>query len=380
MQELGLKAQGTQRGYLRHFNSFMKRWNLTPSELYEMRLSDSKSDDPRDAKRIERMVMTQMNEIIEEGWSSQKAVQFRNAVSSFFEAQGMPLQWRKKDRPKGESNGSRVALVSHIKSMYDNAGHYLKQRNRAILFALKDSGLRISDLCTLTVGYYRDLIPMKNEHGEVFKVFLEPTQTVKMKINAYVHLGPEAVTEIDRYLEEREESGERLTPEAPLFLNNDDGPLTERAIKNVFDRWKKWLDKRGQKVSAHSLRKFHRTRLEGAGMAEGWVKRLQGKSASVYSHPEQTGELTKAYMSSYDRLRVFGQTVPVERIEEQAEEIEKLRRVNEELRQQMENRVTREELEELKETQKRDSELLGLLLEAAKENPELIDKLLKKNN
>jgi len=346
MQELGFKAPSTKREYLRHFKNFTERWTLSPSELYEMRLNDVKSDDPRDARGIERMVLTQMNEIIEEGWSVQKAIQMRNAVSSFFEAQGMPLVWRRKDRPKGESDGSRVALPTHILAMYDNAGHYLKQRNRALLFTLKDSGLRISDACTLDVGDYLDLQDMKNDVGEVFKVFLEATTTQKMKVNAYIHLGPEAVTEVDKYLEERGDPAK----EEPLFLNKDGGRLTVRAIKNVFDRWKKWLDKRGQKVSAHSMRKFHRTRLEGGGMPEGWVKRLQGKKASVYSHPEQTGELTKMYISSYDRLRVFTAQASAEKVEDQAEKINELEAEVERLKAGKNSKVEKleYEIEELK--------------------------------
>ncbi|EMR73186.1 site-specific recombinase XerC [Thaumarchaeota archaeon SCGC AB-539-E09] len=320
MQELGFKAEGTKNEYLRYFTDFADRYEYTPSQLYEMRLKDVKSYDPRDKRRIERLVLEQMNEIIEAGWSTQKALGVRKAVSSFFEAQGMPLVWRRKDRPKGESDGSRVALPTHILAMYDNAGRYLKKRNRALLFTLKDSGLRISDVCTLDVGDYLDLQDMKNDVGETFKVFLEATTTQKMKVNAYVHLGPEAVAEVDKYLEERG------TPsrDEPLFLNNDRSRLTERAIKNVFDRWKKWLDKRGQKVSAHSMRKFHRTRLEGGGMPEGWVKRLQGKKASVYSHPEQTGELTRMYIDIYDRLRVFTAQVSAEKVEDQQKEIERL--------------------------------------------------------
>jgi len=42
-------------------------------------------------------------------------------------------------------------------------------------------------------------------------------------------------------------------------------------------------------------------------MADGWIKKLQGKAASVYSQPERNGMLTEKYIECYDdALKVFG--------------------------------------------------------------------------
>ncbi len=51
-------------------------------------------------------------------------------------------------------------------------------------------------------------------------------------------------------------------------------------------------------VSPHSFRKTHRTLLESR-MSESYVKKLQGKSTDPYIHPEQTGDLTRAYVEHY---------------------------------------------------------------------------------
>ena len=40
-------------------------------------------------------------------------------------------------------------------------------------------------------------------------------------------------------------------------------------------------------------------------MNTNWIKRLQGKVADTYSHPEQNGALTKHYIDAYKYLRVF---------------------------------------------------------------------------
>ena len=58
------------------------------------------------------------------------------------------------------------------------------------------------------------------------------------------------------------------------------------------------------RVSAHSFRKFHKTALEGAGVPAEWVLLLEGKSASVYSRPQDGPELLEAYARAYDVLRI----------------------------------------------------------------------------
>ena len=64
------------------------------------------------------------------------------------------------------------------------------------------------------------------------------------------------------------------------------------------------LRAREVRVSAHSFRKFHKTALEGAGVPAEWVLLLEGKSASVYSRPQDGPELLEAYVNAYDSLRI----------------------------------------------------------------------------
>jgi len=118
-----------------------------------------------------------------------------------------------------------------------------------------------------------------------------------------------------------------------LFIDRTWKRITEKSLSRLL----KYIGMKtgSRKISGHSLRKFHRTRLEGAGMPEGWVKRLQGKKASVYSHPEETGELTEKYVDCYHALRIFGEQASTQQMAEQATEIERLRQENEGLREQM---------------------------------------------
>jgi len=332
MQDLGTQSASTMDSYLRNFRKFHERWGVEPEELYSMRVEDLKSEDTRDHNRIERMVKTQMSEILGAGFSASTSRGIMKAMKSFFESQNLELRFKKKDTPKGAYNGQRAVTPEIVLIMYDNMVFWYKLRNRALLLGLKDTGLRICDLGALDVGDYLGARIVLNEAGETFRVFEDPEETQKMKIPAYIHLGPESVAAIDEYLQSRRDAGKELTPDRPLFTQPKETEavlergdrITKNAFTGMFERLKKWLPNGGRKISAHSLRKFHRTRLEGAGMPEGWVKKLQGKKASVYSQPEHTGELTEKYIDCYDALRIFGEQVSAKRVKEQSEKISEL--------------------------------------------------------
>lgn len=332
MQDLGTLSTGTVDSYLLNFRKFHERWGVEPEELYSMRVEDLKSEDTRDHNRIERMVKTQMSEMLSAGFSASTARGIMKAMKSFFESQDLMLRFKRKDNPRGIAQGSRAVTIEIIVEMHDNMVFRYKIRNRALLLGLKDTGLRISDLAALNVGDYLRSKIVLNEAKEAFKVFEGPKETQKMKIPAYIHLGPESVAAIDEYLQSRRDKGEDLTPDRPLFTQpkrtkkviETGDRITKNAFTGIFERLKKWLPNKGHKISAHSLRKFHRTRLEGAGMPESWVKKLQGKKASVYSQPEYTGELTQKYIDCYDALRIFGEQASAQKIAKQAKRIKEL--------------------------------------------------------
>jgi len=339
-EELSTKAPSTQKVYLRNFKSFLERWNYTPEELFESRMRDLESSDPRDQKNVERKVRVYMNELLEIGKAPASVRQVSKSVASFLEAQGLDLKLKAKEQPRIITNGQSLALVEEIRIMWDKVSPEMRDRNRALIAALKDSGLRVSDISLLDV---EDWLGAKSieVNGETFKVFATKS-TKKTGELANIHMGPEAVESIEAYLAGR--------GSGPIFLGRGGKRITDNALS----RQLKYIGlKTGSpKVSGHSLRKFHRTRLEGAGMPESWVKRLQGKKASVYSHPEETGELTQKYIECYHALRIFGEQASTLKMDEQAErirdleaeiarlqngqgDVESLRAENREIREQM---------------------------------------------
>jgi hypothetical protein len=199
----------------------------------------------------------------------------------------------------------------------------MKERNQALIMFMKDSGLRASDVAKLTAEDYDRAVTYTNEFDEPFKVF-QPLGTKKTGHLAYVHIGPEAVKRLEKYLKGRKKG--------PLFhARRGDRGMTAKAIINFFVRMKQFLGEGGYKVSAHSFRKYHYSNLE-AKMPLNWVNKLQGRKSSVYSRPEGKS-ITELYMESYDMLRVFTDEAKKEaklesRLKEMELEILKLRSQN----------------------------------------------------
>jgi hypothetical protein len=131
--------------------------------------------------------------------------------------------------------------------------------------------------------------------------------TLKTKEPAYVHLGPESCVTIDAYIGDRNNG--------PLFLDRTGKSMTDVALTMLIGRTASRLHKMDQ-ISAHSFRKTHRTLLESR-IPESYVKKLQGKATDTYIRPEETGELTRAYIENYDVLRVFADKQVLESVKQE---------------------------------------------------------------
>ena len=285
-----------------------------------------------------------MAEMKRSGMAASTCRMLNKAVNFFLKSQGLNLKVEAEDKPKGEYIGKRMMTPEEIRTLWDSPGTF-RLRNRGLLAFGKDGGLRVDDIAAQNVGHYAAAETKHNLDGEPFKVF-KPYETRKEGIIAHIHIGPEAVEAIDAYLEYRRGRGETLSKRSPLFAVGLSGqpasanlaPVRRYTREQLSHFFRHWRDRCGlpQEVSGHSLRKFHLTMLQTARVPDTWIAKLQGKSTKtafgVYSQPEELpGELTRAYISAYDKLRIFGKSGAVE----------ELRLKNEELRRGLEDRDER---------------------------------------
>jgi integrase len=299
-------------------------------ELYGLQLQCLKSDDPRDRQTLENKVVNLVNQVVRDGrLKGSSARDYVKAMSSFMKAMGLPFHVDSKRLPKFSNLGRKIILREQIRVIYEKPGTEFWHRNRALTMFLKDSGLRISDVRRYNVCDYLDAPTFQHETGTFKDMGAIATQ--KTSEYAYVYLGPETVEAVDAYLEQRKAGAHE-----PLFLDRDGKRMTSDALTQLFMRLsERLLD--GDRIGAHSFRKFQQTQLEAAGVNGNWIKRYQGRkvkdSTGVYSNPQDIpGQLLETYIEHYDALKVYEVKQALEkRIEERDDEVQQLRRTIEEM-------------------------------------------------
>lgn len=304
LDELSLLANNTQRNYKLYFHKYLDYAGVSAEELYQWQKRLLDDGDTRTNREVARNVAQCVADMVDDGYSTGTSVIIASAVRSFMTANGLAFPLTPKDLPKVNNDGSRVVLIDEIKQLWDVVGNELKERNRALLMVLKDTGLRVSDIVQFTCEMYNNSKIINTEQGQ-FREFKFITK--KTSEPAYVHLGPESCEAIDLYLGERKNG--------PLFLDRSDQPMTDTALTMLIRRTASRLEGM-ESISAHSFRKTHRTLLE-ARIPESYVKKLQGKSTDPYIRPEETGELTNAYIENYDVLRVFTEKKELEKVKQE---------------------------------------------------------------
>jgi len=165
----------------------------------------------------------------------------------------------------------------------------LELRDRAILEVLYGGGLRVSELCGLSM---EDV----DREGRTLRVLGKGNKQRLCPINS------RAIAAIDAYLLRRPEllkKGARWGPSAPLFLNYRGGRLTRRSVARHLDRY---VRRCGlvRKVSPHALRHSFATHLLGSGADVRSIQELLGH-ASLSTTQRYTQVSWEQLQRTYDR-------------------------------------------------------------------------------
>jgi len=159
-------------------------------------------------------------------------------------------------RPKGTGGKARELTKTEIKRIAKCLGGTLHEgRNRALLFFGLGSGMRVSELCGLTLGdvAYR---------GQALNQVVLEKHSTKSKKSRTVHISKQAQRAVETYLEQRDDVD---VAEAPLFPSSKkvSVALTANGAVIILGR----MFERGgvSGVSSHSLRRTHANSLRRAG-------------------------------------------------------------------------------------------------------------------
>jgi integrase len=220
---------------------------------------------------------------------------------------------RRKDYPKGDSDGVKRATKEAILKILNNKNVRNKIQLRAMILFLKDTGLRISDARRLNCDFFLEALE-KNPNTDIIEIHII---TQKTKLLAKAFLGEEAIEALKEYLQLRETGStdkrnvppETITKDSPLFKTWKGGKI-KRILRTSFSSQiaAAFNAVKEKRMSAHSLRKKLQTDLERAKINANWIDQILGhkliNSRDAYSLPTDE-ELKDAYKEAYKFIKVY---------------------------------------------------------------------------
>jgi len=375
------KDSKTKAIYLRWFGRFMEHLDMSPEDFY--RKAKMIKDgvlrgeiDERDENWITDQLNTYIahlrkpnNHVRAKPYADGTITHVLKAVNAFCKKNKLNVDTSDVAKLQVKTYGKHMALADQIKRMIAcSTGRMFELRNTAIVTMLKDSGVRVGDLTQLTVEMYHKALGNSPEPG--YAVF-DPLRAQKTNAFMAIHVGQEAIKALDLYL------GDRKT--GPLFLKREpDGQGGYEVGKNGlssggFSMMLSRLAKEWPEISGHSLRKYHETKCGAGGMPPQLIALLNGVSTGRDSYVKnyEDGSLTSFYVKVYDELRIFGEQVSAQKIDDQAEKIRELEAEVQQLRNggNSEIEVLRGEVGELRE-----------MLKVVYSDPELVKRFKEAKN
>lgn len=329
MSELANRSESTKQKYQQFFNAFCEWIGKNPNQILEERKEDLKATDPREQRRYEIKLKEFIAYLEAKGFSTSTQQVAYAAIRSFFETNYMPLNMRRADYPSGEALGYRAATKEDIRKICNK----ISLRTKTLIFFLKDSGLRVSDITKLKYGH----IAKELESGSSFIPINVVTE--KNKIVAKTFIGPETTRLLKKYISRRRKGTRKVEPEeitdnSPLFRKRKKPVTISRSgISSLIVHHVKRAGLENE-ISAHSFRKFFQTQLEAGGINPNWIDQMIGhKLQGVrghYSRPTDQ-QLLQAYKGAYNFLRVYPISVTTEEIEGLTKRLEEYKKRTEEL-------------------------------------------------
>ena len=334
--------------YRHHFNAFLVWGGSTAEEFYKWVKGLEASEDPRDRRQL----TTAFNDFAKArmaGGTSPNTLQvYRKAIHKFLESNELTLRIKKNGVKVGH-RGKKIIRLDQARKLVDLASNNL--RLRAILMALKDTGLGVSEVAMLTCEDFLGAREYKDEEGRRFKAWAKPLIRKKTGEECHIHMGPDAIVAIEDYLGQRrtghifitskgqphkDEEG-NMTSEAGFTGRGE--PMNGLAITTSVRNHCRVLRAKGYDVSAHSFRKLFETSFDLEGSLN-VSKKIMGKLIPASDEPylQYDDELTKIYMEVYGkRLSLNRESTQIKELEEEIEEL-KTRRSDEveELHRRME--------------------------------------------
>lgn len=342
----------TQEGYLRAFLGFLKWMSLDTEGLYSLYLDLVKDPDPRRKKKIGMLVINYQKHLMEGGMKGGSTRNVYVAVKGFFDANELPFEING-ERVRDDSEEIPNISRHQIMKVLDATGSY---KTKAFILFARDSGLRVGDITNLPIRVVKK--PLEDTDIEFYTF-----EWKQQKTGRYANpvLGPKSLEALRVWMYHRiNVQGISAKDDDPLFCvektreeyTTKSGKVVKGIVKGD------WMDESNMGVvfsqlvrkakleplpgekkvpSIHSLRKFHKTTLEYAGVPTSWINKMQGRkgegTGGIYTKPSPD-MFIEMYSKGYPTLN--GPVLEEGDVENLNQRIDELTRITMEQKQTIE--------------------------------------------
>lgn len=192
-----VKSDKTFEKYLYYLNKF--------KQYYKLRDFDSMIS--MDHNQLQIMIEDYTMDLKSKNLAKSTINVILHSLQAFFEINDADIRWKKIRRlmpAQGKKSGKHAWATQDIQLMLS---HTPEIRSKALIHFLSSTGVRIGAIPDIKL---RNIKEMPNECRSVH-VYADD------KEEYYTFLTPEATQSLDRYLKKRQNDGEYLKPESPLF-------------------------------------------------------------------------------------------------------------------------------------------------------------------
>jgi len=353
---LGKLSPNTQENYLREFTQFLEFRNQTTDQFFDQFRSWVRDEDERKKLRLGIEVTEYQKQLMQErGVKGASVMSVHRAVMGFLTANGLGKEFQiNGERITDDSDELPNISKEQLNQILEATGSY---RIKAVIHLAKDSGLRIGDVTRLKVEDVRPIWDDPNvEQVREYPGFYQ-FDVVQGKTGnpAYPVIGYEAIESLQKWKAERADLEISDNDSDPLFCAiKTVTPFTDKRGRYVKGSTKGWeLDEstlsvifsklvrkskvkklRGEKrkPSIHSLRKYHKTNLEYAGLPTSWINKLQGRkgegTGGTYTKPS-IDQLIDLYSKAYHGLAISESEKVINGFKSELEEFKENLRITE---------------------------------------------------
>jgi len=328
---------GTRDNYRSAFRAYAKYTGLTPSQMLDEAVEDSKKD-PRQRKDVlltrvlgfyaymkndyERKSRGRGEHTVKgKGVSDKLAIMYTAATRSFYATYDLTIKLKGRRRiPRAKVTNKRMIVGSEqVKVLVE---HARSPRDRALVLVNFQGGLDASTLCSIKYGDVAEGLA-KNEHPLKLEL-----QRPKTGTDFYTFLGHDATEALKAYIADMKQRRVTFTHSTPLFLQdkskngiftqNIQKMMQELAVRSGF------IDKQNNghefnPLGPHALRESFGSIMTNSGVPDTivdfWLGHEIGEMAEAYKGV-QFESLKQMYLAREKLVSISAQKVDVEEIKE----------------------------------------------------------------